>query len=56
MDTTSYNDLLQKTVVKTYKKVTQGTTNSIELEAKVIAEKLHLGDRINITAKRERPS
>ena len=31
MDTTSYNDLLHKNITKTYKKVTQGTTNSIEL-------------------------
>lgn len=53
MDATSYNDLLQKNITKTYKKATQGTTNSIELEAKAIAKKLHLDDRINITAKRE---
>ena len=53
MDTTSYNDLLRKAITKTYKKVTKGTTNSIELEAKAIAKKLHLDDRINITAKRE---
>ena len=53
MDTASYNDLLQKNITKTYKKVTQGTTNSIELEAKAIAKKLRLDDRINITAKRE---
>ena len=53
METASYNDLLQKNITKTYKKVTQGTTNSIELEAKAIARKLRLDDRINITAKRE---
>ena len=53
MDTASYNDLLQKNITKTYKKVTHGTTNSIELEAKVIAKKMHLDDRINITEKRE---
>ena len=51
MDTTSYNDLLQKNINKTYKKVTQGTTSSIELKAKVIAKKLHLDDRINTTTK-----
>ena len=33
--------------------MTQDTTNSIEQEAKAIATKLHLDDRINITAKRE---
>ena len=53
MDTTSYNDLLQKNITKTYKKVTQVTTSTIELEAKAIAKKLHLDDRINTTAKRE---
>ena len=53
MDTASYNDLLQKNMTKTYKKVTHGTTNPIELEAKAIAKKMHLDDRINITAKRE---
>ena len=53
METTSYNELLQKNITKTYKKVTQVTTSSIELEAKAIAKKLHLDDRINTTAKRE---
>ena len=53
MDTTTYNDLLQKNITKTYKKVTQVTTSSIEQEAKAIAKKLHLDDRINTTAKRE---
>ena len=43
----------KKNITKTYKKVTQDTTNSIEQEAKAIATKLHLDDRINITAKRE---
>ena len=41
MDTTSYiNDLLQKSITKTYKKATQVTTSTIELEAKAIAKKL----------------
>jgi len=52
-DTASYNDLLQKYISKTYKKVTQDTTNSIELEAKAIATKLHLHDSFSITTKRE---
>ena len=46
MDTASYNDLLQKNITKTYKKVTNGTTSSI-------AKKMHLDEGINITAKRE---
>ena len=53
MDATSYNDLRQKNITMTYKNVTQGTTSSIELGAKVIAKKLHLDDRINTTAKLE---
>ena len=53
MDTASYNDLLQKNMTKTYKKVTHDTTKSIELETKTIAKKMHLDDRINVTAKRE---
>ena len=46
MDTASYNDLLQKNITKTYKKVANGTTSSI-------AKKMHLDEGINITAKRE---
>ena len=53
MDTTSYIDLLQINITKTYKKVTQGTTSSIEPEAKAIAKKQHLDDRTNTTAQRE---
>ena len=43
MDTTSYNDLLQKNITR---KETKVTTNIIELEAKAIAKKLHLNDRM----------
>ena len=53
MDTPSYTDLLQKNVTKIYKKVPPTIINSIEVEAKAIAKKLHLDDRINTTAKRE---
>ena len=53
MDIPSYNELLQKNITKTYKKVSPDMVNSIELEAKAIATKLHLDDRINTTAKRE---
>ena len=53
MDTQSYNDLLQKNITKTYKKVTPDTADSIELKAKDIAKKLRLDRRINTTAKRE---
>ena len=53
MGTATYNDLLQKNITKAYKKVTPNTTNPIESEAKNIAQKLDLDDRINLTAKRE---
>ena len=53
MDSNTYNILLQKNITKTYKKVQPNTMNSIELEAKEIARKLHLEDRVNTTAKRE---
>ena len=50
---TQYNDLLQKNITKTYKKVTPDTADSIELKAKDIVKKLQLDSRINTTAKRE---
>jgi len=53
MDSTAYNGLLQKNITKTYKKVSPDTTSSIELEAKEIAKRLDLDDRVNTTAKRE---
>ena len=53
MDSTAYNGLLQKNITKTYKKVSPNTATSIELEAKEIARKLDLDDRVNTTAKRE---
>ena len=45
MDTQSYNDLLQKNITKTYKKVTPDTADSIELKAKDIAKKLQLDSK-----------
>ena len=53
MDTSTYNELLQKNITKTYKKASPYTVYSIELEAKGIAKKLNLDDRVNTTAKRE---
>ena len=53
MDSTAYNGLLQKNITKTYKKVSPDTTSSIEIEAKEIAKRLDLDDRVNTTAKRE---
>ena len=53
MDSPSYNKLLQKNITKTYKKITPDIASSINDEAKDIATKLNLADRINITAERE---
>ena len=53
MDPKSYNDLLHKNVTKTYKTIPAETVCNIESEAKSIAEKLNLADRINTTAQRE---
>jgi hypothetical protein len=53
MDSPSYNKLLQKNITKTYKKITPDIVSSINNEAKDIATKLNLADRINITAERE---
>ena len=47
MDSTADNGLLQKNITKTYKKVPPDTTSSIELEAKEIAKRLDLDDRVN---------
>ena len=53
MDPQSYNDLLQKNITKTYKTIPAETVNNTENEAKSIAEKLNLADRINTTSQRE---
>ena len=53
MDSRTYKSLLQENITKIYKKVNPNTMNSVELEAKEIAKKLHLKDRVNTTAKRE---
>ena len=49
METTANNDLLQKNITKTYKKVTPSVANVIEQEAKTIAKNLDLSNRINTT-------
>ena len=53
MDAPAYNDLLQKNITKTYKKLAPDVTNHIDIEAKCTAKKLQLDDRVNATAKRE---
>ena len=53
MDPPSYSKLLHKNMTKTYKKIAVNTVSSINNEAKEIATKLNLANRINVTAERE---
>ena len=51
LDTKSYNKLLEKNITKTYKKIPAQTVKSIQTTSKKIAERLHVADRVNTTAK-----
>lgn len=53
MDPSSYTDLLRKNITKNYKIIEQDTAKSLDREAKEIATKLDLHDRIDMTAKKE---
>ena len=53
MESDSYNELLQKNITKTYKKVSHTATNSIEHETKSIVQKLNLDDRVRTTAEKD---
>ena len=53
MDPPSYNQLLQKNITKTYKKISTQIVSSIENRSKNNANKLNLTDRINTTSERE---
>ena len=53
MDTSTYNNLLHKSITKTYKKISTETVSSIEEHSKCIADRMSLGGRINTTAERE---
>ena len=47
MSTSEHDELLKENVTKTYKKAPEKPRKSINLEAKSIASKLKLGDRID---------
>ena len=49
----SYNELLQKNITKTYKKVSHTATSSIEHETKSIVQKLNFDDRVRTTAEKD---
>ena len=53
MKAAAYSDLLHKNITKSYRKANPDSIISTEAEARTIATKLALDDRINITAKRE---
>ena len=49
----NYEELLYNNITKTYKKIDDRLTTSIEKKSKNIAENLGLDDRIETTAKKE---
>ena len=53
MDSDSFNEVLQKNVTKTYKKVSHTATSSIEHETKAIVQKSNLDDRVRTTAEKD---
>ena len=48
-----YTKTLHENVTKTYKKIDNNVVTNIEKKSKIIANKLGLDDRIEITAKKE---
>ena len=50
IESSSYNELLNKKITKTYRKVSHSATFSIESETKSIEQKLNLDDRVRTTA------
>ena len=50
-ETDSYNKLLTKNISKTYQKTNNKVYDSINKEAKVIAEEFEVGDRVDCLAK-----
>ena len=50
-DINSYNKLLIENISKTYRKTNDKVYNSINKEAKVIAEEFEVGDRVDCLAK-----
>ena len=53
MKKTNYNELLNKNIQKDYRKMDASTEKSINEEAKQLAEKIQLEDRVEITAKKD---
>ncbi len=53
MKSASYDELLQKNITKTNKRVSHAATSSIENETKSIVQKLNLDHRVRTTAQRD---
>ena len=53
METQKYSSLMNSNITKTYKKLNRAEVNSINIEAKNIAEKILIDDRVEIIAEKE---
>ena len=53
MNESSYNELLNMNITKTYKKVGPTVASAIQKKTRSLVQKLNLDDRINVTAKRD---
>ncbi|XP_068734694.1 leucine-rich repeats and immunoglobulin-like domains protein 1 [Montipora capricornis] len=53
LEPSTYNDLLEKNITKSYKKAQPETTQAIHKENKAIATKLRIDDRVDTTADKE---
>ena len=53
LEPSTYNDLLEKNITKSYKKAQPETTQAIHKENKAIATKLRIDDRVDTTADKD---
>ena len=53
LEPSTYNDLLEKNITKSYKKAQPETTQAIHKENKAMATKLKIDDRVNTTADKD---
>ena len=53
LEPSTYNDLLEKSITKSYKKALTETTQAIHKENKDIATKLGIDDRVDTTADKD---
>ena len=53
LEPSTYNDMLEKNITKSYKKAQPETTQAIHKENKAIATKLKIDDRVDTTADKD---